>query len=214
MTPDQIIAALNLETAAATPAFASNPKAGTLMNTHGRRAASLPETLVRSLRFVLEKQRPGAWAATMQKSAAASGQELAGALDDRLRELHAPQLAALPFETSLELLVRLFALHAWGTLALDTSAVDSHGLVVAHVEHDFIAGALRENGGATDPFVAGVLQGFFEHLTGQALACAELTGAGAARSTFVLTTPDRLAPVQPQIGREPAEAILARLKAG
>lgn len=213
MTPEKIIAALNLESAAAAPAFASHPKAGTLLNALGRRAASLPESLVRSLRFVLEKQRAGTWAATMQKSGTASGKELAAALDDRLRESQAPELAALPFAASLDLLARLFGLHAWGVLTFDLSSVDSHGLVVAHVERDYIAGALGENGGVSDPFVAGVLQGFFEHLTGQALMCAELTCTDAARCTFAVTTPDRLAPVQSLIGREPAESILARLKA-
>jgi len=213
MTTENMIAALGLERGAAAPAFASNAKAGTLTNLLGGRAASMPETLVRSLRLVLENHRAGAWAGTLQKSGAACGKALAVGLDRRLREIQAPLLAAMPLETALELLVQLFAAHAWGVLTLDTAGTSSHGVVVAHVEQDYFAGALRETNGFTDPLVAGVLRGYFEHITGQALACVELTCAGSAKCSFVLTTPDRIAPLKEMIGREPAEAVLARLKA-
>ena len=214
MTPDKLISALGLEIAGPRQAFTGNATAGTLVNSQAERVSSLPGPLLGALRFVLERERVGSWRATSKNIGRACGKQLGSGVDAQLAGLKQPALATLPLETALDFLVRHFALNAWGLLTLDVSAAISHGIVISHLRNSWFAAALTDANEYADPFFTGVLEGYFEHISGQTLAGAELACSrrGAAHCTFVLTTQERLTPVLPFIGRETAEAIIARLK--
>ncbi len=107
-----------------------------------------------------------------------------------------------------------FAAHGWGHLKLDLADAAEHGFVVARLKHSYFVETLTDVDDFVDPVLAGMLQGFFEHFSGQTLGCEEIAcaGRGADQCTFVLTDPERLATITPLIGREGAEALLARLR--
>lgn len=215
MAPDKLIIALGLETTDPRPAFTGNAAAGTLVNAQRDRVGSLPAPLLGALHFVLEKERAGSWRSALTSIGRACGKQLGTAVDTQLAALKQPALATLPLESALGFLVRHFALNAWGILKLDVSAAVSHGIVIAHLEGSWFAAALTDANNYADSFCTGTLVGYFEHISGQTLAGAELACSrrGAAHCTFLLTTQERLTPVLPLIGRETAEAIIARLKA-
>jgi predicted hydrocarbon binding protein len=181
----------------------------------GERAATVPALLLHSLRFVLEKEHPGSWSVVLKKVGRDCGKHFADALGPQLARLRQPKLVELPLEVSRDFLIHYFDLHAWGVLTVDLSDADNHGIITARLEQSAFVAALPDATEFTDAFVTGVLEGYFEQVTGQSLVGAELACArrGAAHCQFVITTPDRLPPVAPLIGKEAADAILARLRA-
>jgi predicted hydrocarbon binding protein len=213
MVPDKLISTLGLDLGGTQAAFTGDA-AGALANAQGERVTSLPASLLGALRFVLEKQRAGSWRTTLRTIGRSCGKQIGTGLDAQLAALKLPGLTALPLENSLDFLTRHFALNAWGVLALDLSAAESRGIVVAQLERSAFAAALTDANEYADAFVTGVLEGYVEHASGQMLAGAELACArrGAPRCTFVLATVERLTPILPLIGRETADALIARMK--
>ncbi len=181
----------------------------------GGRLGFLGAEQIRGLHRVLSSARPGAWQAAMKPCGVACGRRIAAALDHAVATLGQPALAALPLEACLCLLEHTFTLRGWGRLELDLTEAASHGLVVAHLAHSCFVEILAETDDFVDAVPAGMLQGFFEHISGQTLGCEEIACArrGAARCTFVVTDPGRLARITPHLGRESADALLARLRA-
>lgn len=174
----------------------------------------VPVAMIRGLHHVVDRERSGGWRGALKASGHASSQKIAADWERKLAAAGKPALAAMPLEACLALIERYFAVHGWGRLKLDLTDAADHGLVAARLEHSFFAAALPEVNDFVDAFPAGLLQGFFEHISGQALACEEIACArrGASHCTFVITAPERLAPVMPRLGREHAEAILALLR--
>src|SRR6185436_14623513 len=110
-------------------------------------------------------------------------------LDTELSRLGHPALGALPLEACLVLLERRLAALGWGQLKLDLAEAAEHGVVVATLEHSAFAEALADVTDFADPLLAGVLSGFFEHVSGQALGCEEIACVrrGAPACQFVIT---------------------------
>lgn len=187
---------------------------GTLFAATGHAAAGLSADAIRSLRLVLERERPGSSRHVLHACGHAEGRACAHRLDAHLTAAGKPNLAGLPLEAALALLSRTFAAEGWGLLTLDLALAADHGLVLAALEHSAFAEALPGTNDFVDAVPAGFLKAFFEHLTGQALTCEEIAcrSRGAPYCRFVITAAARLAPVLPFIGREPADTIIARLR--
>ena len=210
---DDTLKSLGLDALVANQRF-TRDATGIVLDPADIRVVSVTPELLRSLHGVAEKERPGAWQSVMKASGRTAGQQIARTVDRRLIDLRKPALGSLPFEACLVFIERYFGAHGWGRLAFDLSVAAEHGIVVARLEHSYGAAVLRPAGGMLDPIVTGMLQGFFEHATGQTLGCEEIgcAGRGATHCTFVLAAPDRLASILTFVGREPADAILRRLK--
>ena len=187
---------------------------GLVANPAGERVVFAPSGMLLGLHHVIERERSGAWRGTMKASGHAAGRALAVNLDAKLAALGRPALAALPLEASLALLQRHFALQGWGRLALELTDAAAHGLVVARLHQSYFVAVLDAVDDFVDAFPAGLLQGFFEYISGQTLGCEEIACArrGAPHCTFVIIAPERLALVMPRLGRENADAILALLR--
>ena len=168
----------------------------------------------RSFQHVMERETTGSWRLVMKATGGACGKKIAANLDRRLTALGKPALAALPLEACLVFIERYFAVHGWGSLKLDLTDAAEHGLVVARLEQSYFVEAVPDGQGFADSLLAGFLQGFFEHISGQTLGCEELECArrGAARCTFVITAPERLAQVTPRVGKDAADALIAQLR--
>jgi hypothetical protein len=196
------------------PAFTPNRDEGTVVDRFGVRSAVATPQFLRSLRYVLERSRIGSWDAVLKEAGRAAGKAACAAIDARLGSQQQPLLGAQPLETALQFLPRHFAACGWGQVTLDLSLAPQHGLVLAYLDHSYVSDVLPDANGCVDAHATGALQGFFEYISGDTLDCAEIAceRRGTLRSTFVVATAERLRPVLPLVGREPAETIVARLK--
>jgi hypothetical protein len=217
---DDILGPLGIAHLISDREFDRDPATGVLRNPAGLRVVGAPPELLRSLRLVLEKENSTAWQSVSRAAGKVAGRAIAARLDAELTRIGKPTLPALPLEACLLLIERYLALHGWGNLKFDLTDTSDHGIVLARLTHSCFAEALPEVDDFVDPALAGVLQGLFEHVTGQALGCAEAACARHASSaaeaapgcTFIITDPERLATVSSLFGHEPIAAILARLK--
>ena len=213
MPTEDILASLGIDPLIATKPFERDP-AGHLVDQAGGRVILVSAETTRSFRHVLEAEQPGAWSAAMKASGCHCGGSIAAGLDAALTALGKPALTALPLEACLALLEHSFAAYGWGRLRIDLNDAAHHGFVVARLEHSYSVETLANADSPVNAMVAGILQGFFGHISGQNLGCEEIAGArlDSPLCTFVITTPERLALLATWIGRESVEALLARLR--
>ncbi len=210
--PTQTLSALGLGHIVAEKGFKREGQ-GAFADPAGNRIAFASPQTLRSFRLVLDGERPGLWR-TLQKAAGhACGGKIARDLDARLAAEQQPALASLPLEACLGFLEHHFSSHGWGLLSVDLTHAAEHGLVVARLSYSCFAEADPEGSEFADPLVAGMLQGFFEHISGQTLGCEEIACVrrGSTQCEFVITAPERLATVMPYLGREPAVKVITRL---
>jgi hypothetical protein len=212
---EEILSSLGLEQLIAAGGFTRDETGGVMANPAGARVVCVGPELLRSLHLVLDHERTGAWTAVLKTAGFASGKKIAANLDAELAGLGKPALAALPIEGCLVFIEHYFAVHGWGRLTLDLTDAAQHGVVLARLEQSVFAGALQDPKLFADPLLAGILQGFFEHISGQVLGCEEIACArrGAPHCIFVITAPERLGSIISFVGYESAEAILNRLRA-
>jgi hypothetical protein len=195
--------------------FHRDAGAGMVEDPTGARVVLAPHNFIRGLHDLLRAEKNSVWQTTFLQSGIATGKGVAVGLDAELARFNQPALAALPLETCLIFIERYFASHGWGRLKLDLTDAPEHGLVSARLQGSYFVEVLGGGDEFADPLLAGILQGFFEYVSGQELGCLEIAcmRRGAAHCTFVITAPDRLAAVTPLLGSASADAIIARLKA-
>ncbi|MBI4622310.1 MAG: hypothetical protein HY736_03685 [Verrucomicrobia bacterium] len=212
---EEILTSLGLDRLIAAGRFTQDAAGGVVANPAGARVVCAGPEVLRSLHLVFEKERAGTWTATLKTAGFACGKKIATGLDAELAALGKPALAALPIEACLVFVEHYFAVHGWGRLKVDLADAAEHGVVIARLEQSFFAAALQDPAAFADPLLAGVLQGFFEHISGQTLGCEEIACArrGAPHCIFVITSPERLGTIVSFVGYESAEAILQRLRA-
>jgi predicted hydrocarbon binding protein len=210
---DPILATLGLDRFIDERGLTRDAISGTLEHAGGRVVAAPPEFL-RSLRFVLNQDSGGRWTTVAKSGGLAAGKALGAQLDTALTRSRKPALAALPFDACLALLERQLALEGWGRVQLDLSGAADHGVIVARLQHSPFVEALPDMNDFVDPLLAGLLAGFFQHISGEPLGCDEVACArrGAPECVFVITAEERLASIRALYGRESADALIARLK--
>ncbi len=196
-------------------AFLADSATGCVTDPIGSRVAYVSREFSRALHHILLKEKSGAWRDTLARSGRVGGREIAVGIDRESTLLGLPTLGALPLETCVAFLERSFATHGWGVLRIDLADAPEHGLVTAQLTHSYFAEVLSDVNDFVDPLPAGILQGFFEHISGEQLGCLEIACVrrGAPHCTFVITANERLDAIAPFLGRENAAAIIARLKA-
>ncbi len=187
-----------------------DPTAGIAQVPDGSRVVFAPPSLLRALHGVLQAESAGAWQAGNTAAGTAAGRAFGVAVDRELAARGQPALTDQPLETCLGLAERHFASQGWGLLASDTSLAPEHGLVIARLSESCHVAALGAGPDFADPALAGFLQGFLEHVSGQPLGCIEIGCArtGAAHCTFVITSAERLDPAAALIGHVSPDAII------
>lgn len=195
--------------------FRRDAATGIVEDPGGARVVLAAHNFMRSLHGLLQAEKNAVWQATFLHCGVAIGKKVATRLDAELTRCNQPVLASLPLETCLIFIERHFASHGWGRLKLDLTDAPEHGLVSARLQGSYFVEVLGDVDEFVDPLLAGVLQGFFEYVSGQELGCLEIAcmRRGSAHCTFVITAPDRLAAVTPLLGAATADDIIARLKA-
>jgi predicted hydrocarbon binding protein len=210
---ENMLVSLGLDPLLADRQFSRNLSTGILATHSGHRSVCCGPEMMRSLQLILGRERPGAWAATLKAAGHFCGKNFAANLDTSLGALGKPMLSGLPLDVCLVFIESFFAREGLGVLKLDLSPASEHGLIVARMQNSFFAEVTLEQGAFADAMPAGLLQGFFAHISGQGLGCDEIAcvAQGAPQCTFVLTAPERLSAVHPLLGRAPAEAIIQQL---
>jgi predicted hydrocarbon binding protein len=210
-----ILSTLGLEGVIGDEPFARDDR-DRFVDSSGARVVFAPAEAIQGLHRVIERERAGAWQPTMKACGQACGRQIAMNFDLKLAALGKPALAALPLEAAMALLERAFAAHGWGRLKLDLTYAGDHGVVVGRLNHSLFVETLPKADHFVDGMVGGILQGFFEYISGQTLGCEEIACGrrGAAECAFVIAPPEKLAAVRPQIGHETGEAILLHLTRG
>jgi predicted hydrocarbon binding protein len=211
--PDETLPPVDFDLLFARRAIVQGEMAGTLQTAGGDRVVSTPHDFTHSFRHVLQAEKAGAWPRALARCGSAQGRKLAGGVDREFSAAGQPALGELPLETCVALIERHFAAQGWGLLKLDLADAATHGLVIARLEHSYFVETLPHADHCTDALLAGLLQGFFEHVSGQQLACAEIGCArrGSPHCTFVIGAPEQLAPILPLVGRsDPNECAKLR----
>jgi hypothetical protein len=207
-----VLSSLGLDALVANTGYVPS-SSGTLSTPAGTRAGLAGRETLQALRHVIEQERDTAWPILLKATGQACGRRLATDLEVQLAGLGKPALAALPLEACLGLFGHHLALNGWGTATLDLSHAAEHAFVIARVEDGFVRQVPGDGTNAPDVFMAGIFQAFFEHVTGQSIACEEIgwQSRGSGPETFVIATQDRLAPVQARIGHDSADEIVRQL---
>lgn len=195
--------------------FTADAVTGIQTDPAGLRVVFAAPQFFRAIHLVLTRKDPASWRDLLARCGRDCGRQIATTLDAELARLGQPTLGALPLESCLVFLERTFAAHGWGVLKIDLADAPDHGLVIARLTHSYFAEILSDVEDLVDVLPAALLQGFFEHISGEQLGCAEIACVrrGAPHCTFVITAAERLDSVSSLFGRETAETILARLKA-
>jgi hypothetical protein len=192
-----------------------NATAGIAQVPDGSRVVFATAALLRALHDVLEAESPVAWPQNFLTGGVAAGRAFGTAVDRELAKRNQPALADQPLEICLAIAERHFAAQGWGLLTSDVSLAPEHGLVLAQLSASCVVAALGPGTDFADAMLAGFLQGFLEHVSGQPLGCLEIgcARAGAPHCTFVVTSAERLEPMVALLGRASPEEIIRRLKA-
>jgi hypothetical protein len=180
----------------------------------GSRVVFATPALLLALHAVLDAESPNAWSGVFLTSGIAAGRAFGAAVDRELASRSQPALTDQPLEICLALVERHFAVRGWGLLSSDVSLAPEHGLVIARLRQSCIVAALGRGEDFADAMLAGFLQGFLEHVSGQQLGCLEIGCArtGPPHCTFVVTSSERLEPVAALVGLTSPDEIIQRLK--
>lgn len=209
----EILRRLQFAAAPEQPASASTPP-GAIVDTAGARIVLVPAELLGALRYVAEGERAGSWSEVMKETGRAWGRRAGTQASSRIAGA-SHQTTGNSLETCLAELQSRFCEYGWGRLSVDLSGAAEYGLVTARLTNSYFAALPAEGASSGNPLASGVLQGYFEHVTGQALAAVEIAAGGPAapESLFAISTPEHLQAIAPYVGGESAEQILARLRA-
>ncbi len=170
-----------------------NLAAGTLQNRAAARMAALPDDLMVALCNGVAKDQGETGPETLKAIGREWGR-LAG--EQFSRELGAHHSAALtdqPLALFAADLSAAFLHHGWGRVQFDFSRY-AQGLLLIDVTDSFLGDVVKATNYPVDGILAGFLGGMFSHFAGVELdgLQTECRAAGAARSRFVLTVPQRL----------------------
>ena len=179
----------------------------------GTRVVFAPPALLRALHGVSPGEPAGPGQKHLSASGVAAGRAFGLGMDHELTTRRQPALTDQPLEICVGLAERHCASQGWGLLAGDLSLAPEHGLVIARLRQSCSVAALGPGADFADAALAGFLQGFLEHVSGQPLRCLEIgcARAGAPHCTFVITSAERLEPATALIGRLSPDAIIQRL---
>ena len=212
-TSDTVLAQLGLDSFFAEDRLVYDLEAGTVKNPGAERLIYVSSDLMRGIHQALLEETADAWKIIFCNCGRTWGKRVARHLDTSLERAGRGTQSALPLEGYIAFIETYFARHGWGVLKLDLSDAPL-GLIVARLTSSYFVAVLSDTDDLVDPLLAGILQGFLEHVSGAELAAAEIACArkGAPECVFVVTARSRLDAIEPLIGNTDADAILATLR--
>lgn len=214
-TADDILTSLNLDQFFAESGFNYDLTAGTVKNGADRRIVYVSSDLMRGIYQALQEETADAWKIIFQNCGRTWGKRVATTIDQELVSGGRTAQADLPVEGYIHFIESYFYQHGWGGLKIDLSGAASHGLVSATLQNSYFVEVLNDVDDFVDSLLAGIMQGFIEHVSGTQLGCTEIGCArrGASECTFVITDQSRLDAIDGRVGSTDAAQIINELKA-
>jgi hypothetical protein len=211
---DTILTQLNLERFFSETRLVYDLEAGTVRNPGAERIIYVSADLMRGIHQALVEETAEAWKIIFRNCGRTWGKRVAKHLDTGLTKTGVSGQAALPLSGYLAFIEAYFSEHGWGLLKLDLAHAE-RGLVIARLTNSYFAAVLSDVDDLVDPLLAGILQGFLEHVSGAELGCAEIAciRKGSPECVFAITTQARLDRVEDRFGIAPADEIIASLAA-
>lgn len=213
-TAEDILTKLNLDQFFAESGFSYDLTDGTVKNGAARRIIYVSEDLMRGIYQALLEETADAWKIIFQNCGRTWGKRVATTIDQELVEGGRTAQADLPIEGYVSFIEAYFQQHGWGTLKIDLSDAANHGFVGATLENSYFVEVLHDVDDFVDSLLAGILQGFLEHVSGAQLGCTEIgcVRQGSPVCTFVVTDQSRLDAIDGRVGSDDPALILADLK--
>ena len=212
-TSDTLLDRLNLERFFSETRLVYDLEAGTVKHPGAERIIYVSADLMRGIHQALVEETADAWKIIFRNCGRTWGKRVASRLDTSLAKAGATAQAALPLDHYLAFIEAYFAEHGWGRLRLDLSHV-AQGLVIARLQNSYFVDVLADVDDFVDPLLAGILQGFIEHVSGADLGCLEIACArkGAPACVFAVTAAPRLDKIEALVGQNSADDIIAALR--
>lgn len=212
-SPDSILTQLNLERFFSETRLVYDLEAGTVKNPGAERIIYVSADLMRGIHLALVEETADAWKIIFRNCGRTWGKRVASHLDKGLVNAGRDAQANLPLAAYIAFIEAYFAEHGWGVLKIDLAHAE-RGLVVARLNHSYFVNVLSDVDDFVDPLLAGILQGFIEHVSGAELGCSEIACVrkGAPECVFAVTAPSRLDRVESMLGVSPTDEIITALK--
>lgn len=167
---------------------------GVTRNRAGTRIVALTSDFLVGFRRALADECGPAAESVMNTFGRKWGALLAKRFDQEMRGHYRVPVSEMEMPLFQGCLAELFARSGFGRLTLDFRRAD-RGVVVAEIRDPFMAGIVGVSDKPVDAILAGILESFFSHYSGEALGCVqtECQARGDEVSRFVLALKDRLA---------------------
>jgi predicted hydrocarbon binding protein len=170
------------------------PEAGIVNSSGDVRLVALPDDLLLSIFNVVEAAAGEAGSSVVLKSLGQNwGRRAAGLFGQESQKLYHRPVAQLPLAEALANLSAVLHQHGWGQVQVDTSRYAA-GLLVVTIANPILGADVDVGQARVEHWTSGFLAGFFSQWAGVELDCIQTGGPTSrdARSTFVLSIPERL----------------------
>ena len=214
-TPENIIQSLDLQRFFDELDLSYDLAEGTVFTPAETRVIYLSSDVLLGVYRALKEETGPAWSLILKNCGRLWGRKVASNLEQEMFKKEGKKPSELAAQKYIEMLEAYFPAHGWGRLSAFLDDATTHGLMRFTMRHSLFVHVLEEENCPVDGMIAGILQGFFLHLTDQPLDCVEIgcVRQGYDQCTFVLTHEDRLTDIEDSIesGKNPDD-IYATLK--
>lgn len=212
VSPDQLISELDLARFFNEQTLEYDFVEGTVVNSSKTRMIYLSSDIILGIYKALKEETGPAWTIILKNCGRLWGRKVSGHLTRDMQARWQRRPADLTASQYIQMLEAYFPAHGWGRLRVHLDDATSRGVVRFTMQHSLFARVLEEESIPVDSMVSGILQGFFQELTGQSLDCEEIgcIRQGHAECTFVLTHEERLDKIRPSLEEgngNPAELL-------
>jgi len=169
---------------------------GVTRNRSGTRLIALSQDFLLGFRRAIADECGPAAEVVFKTCGKKWGTMCAQRFEKELGEFYGKPVREFMFTLFHACLEALFNHHGWGKVKVDLSRHEQ-GLLVVDLEGAVMADLVEQADQPVDTLMAGILAGFFSHLSGQDLDCVQTQclACGAASSKFIIGLGSRLAPV-------------------
>ena len=168
---------------------------GTVHSLSGVRIIYLSTDIIQGIHSALHFEAGDSWRLILKTAGYVWGKRVAQSLDRELSAIAGKKLEKLTVDEYVALLENYFSMNGWGKMTITLDDAQSHGIIVARLEHSIFGAALSSVPGNVDEMIAGMLRGMFENISGQELDCIEMPHPPDGMkdvAAFIVTAPKRI----------------------
>ncbi|MFN4258787.1 MAG: V4R domain-containing protein [Gemmataceae bacterium] len=166
---------------------------GVTRNRSGTRLCALTQDFLLGFLRALQDECGSATPTVLRTCGRKWGQLLARRIEKELSAFHEQPLGEMTMAHFQACLEEMFRQHGWGLLRLDYSQTHQ-GLLLVELRNAIMADLVKKADKPADTMMAGILAGFFAHITDQDLDCVQTScpAAGGDVSRFVIGLRSRI----------------------